>query len=141
MTRAPNISIRKIKEWEPSEIIALYKDAGWWKDHFPKEEVPSLIKGSFLFAVAVNEDGHAVGMGRVISDGVSDGYIQDLAVLKDYQSMGIGRKIVRFLLEECISSGLSWVGLFSEPGTEGFYEILGFDFKPDYNLMIYEGEE
>ncbi len=56
-----------------------------------KGDLPRLIRGSFLFAVAVDrKTGHAVGMGRVISDGVSDGYIQDLVVLPEYRKTGIG---------------------------------------------------
>jgi len=44
----------------------------------------ALVRSSFAFAIAVHrESGATVGMGRAISDGVSDAYIQDLIVLPD----------------------------------------------------------
>jgi len=69
----------------------LYRAGGWWKDEYDPAEIPGLIRGSFAFAVAVEEEsGRAVGMGRVISDGVSDAYIQDLVVLPEYRSRNVG---------------------------------------------------
>ena len=126
-----------VKEWEPSQLVQLYKEAGWWKDSYDPEGLNELVSASLFFAVAL-EDGKAVGMGRVVSDGVSDGYIQDLAVLEYHRGQGIGRKLVERLRDECITHGLHWVGLFAEPGTDGFYEGIGFKRKDGYTLLIHE---
>jgi len=57
--------------------------------------------GSFLFALAIDiSTGRAVGMGRVISDGVSDAYIQDLVFWK-IGGTGGGKMILEKLLQEC----------------------------------------
>ena len=79
---ADDISVALVSSWDAREIVALYRACGWWKDEYDPAEVPRLISGSFAFVVAADKNtGRAVGMGRVISDGVSDAYIQDLVVL------------------------------------------------------------
>ena len=77
-----DIRIALVRSWDAEEIIALYRAGGWWKDEYDPAEIPRLISGSFAFVVAAEKrSGRAVGMGRVLSDGVSDAYIQDLVVL------------------------------------------------------------
>lgn len=121
------ITIQFVQLWNVDEIAHLYRAGGWWKEEYNPGELPRLIQGSFLFAVAVDpETGHAVGMGRVLSDGVSDGYIQDLVVLPEYRKNGIGTRIVSALVKKCAESGISWIGLIAEPGTENFYLPFGF---------------
>ncbi len=80
-------------------------------------------------------------MGRVLSDGVSDGYIQDLVVLPRYQRSGIGRRIVALLLKECRVRGLGWIGLIAEPGSEKFYLPLGFQHMKGYVPLLYDTEK
>jgi GNAT superfamily N-acetyltransferase len=65
-------------------------------------------------------------MGRVISDGSSDCYIQGLVVLPGYRGRGVGTMILSTLLDYCSSAGVTWVALVAEPGTETFYTALGF---------------
>ncbi len=85
------------------------------------------MRGSYVFAVAAeNRTGRAVGMGRVISDGVSDGYIQDLVVLPEFRKSGVGAQIVAALINRCLAAGITWIALIAEPGTERFYHPLGF---------------
>ncbi len=81
--------------------------------------------------------GRGIGMGRLLSDRVSDAYIQDVVVLPDYRGYGIGRQIVTTLLTFCITQGISWISLISEPGQEKFYEGLGFKEMKNYSPMKY----
>ena len=128
--------------WDADQIIDLYRAGGWWKDEYDPAGIPPLISGSFLFAVAIDPaTGSAVGMGRVLSDGVSDGYIQDLVVLPPYQLSGIGRRIVALLLKECRARGFGWIGLLAEPGSEKFYLPLGFRHMKGYVPLLYDTEK
>ena len=73
----------------------LYRAGGWWKEDMDPTRLGELIEGSFLFAVAIDiSTGKTVGMGRVISDGIADAYIQDLVVLEGWKEMGVGRMIL-----------------------------------------------
>jgi GNAT superfamily N-acetyltransferase len=122
-----DIAIRLVKTWDEVDIVNLYRAGGWWKEEYNQRELPRLIRGSFLFVVAVDvKTGHAVGMGRVISDGVSDGYIQDLVVLPEYRKTGIGARIISTLVKKCVERGISWIGIIAEPDTEKFYLPFGF---------------
>jgi spermidine synthase len=80
----------------------------------------------------------AVGMGRAISDGVSDAYLQDVAVLSLYRNQGIGQKIVETLVEICHNSGIEWIGLVAQPGTVSLYHRCGFQILENHTPMKYE---
>ncbi len=134
--------IKFVDNWSKEDIVALYKSAGWWKESYDPSAITQLITGSFAFAVAVNpSSGKAIGMGRIISDGVSDAYIQDLVVLPEYRRQGIGKQLVNALLDRCLSKGMTWIGLISEPGQDGFYSSLGFKTMNNHIPMIYQIEE
>jgi ribosomal protein S18 acetylase RimI-like enzyme len=138
---AHTIEVRLVEVWDTDQIVDLYRAGGWWKDGYDPAGIPALITGSFLFAVAMDPaTGSAVGMGRVLSDGVSDGYIQDIIVLPLYRRRGVGKKIVALLLKECRACGLGWIGLVAEPGSERFYLPLGFRPMKGYVPFLYDGE-
>jgi GNAT superfamily N-acetyltransferase len=122
-----DIAVMVVDSWDQEEIAALYKAGGWWKEEYKPEDLRHLIRGSFAFAVATDtKTGRAIGMGRIIADGVSDGYIQDLVVLPRYRKSGVGKQIVTSLVNRCLQSGITWIGLIAEPDTEKFYLPLGF---------------
>lgn len=130
------IEISIIKEWDIDEIVGLYREGGWWKEEWNPDEIRPLINGSFLFVLATDKKKKAVGMGRVISDGSSDGYIQDLVIHSDYRGTGLGRRILKTLVTESRKRGLGWIGLIAEPGTSGFYEKEGFSIMDDHIPMV-----
>jgi len=141
ITVGDDILIQLVHAWDESEIANLYRAGGWWKEEYDQRELPRLIRGSFLFAVAVDrKTGHAAGMGRVISDGVSDGYIQDLVVLPEYRKTGIGTQIVATLVKKCVERGISWIGLIAEPDTEKFYLPFGFHPMEGHVPLIFRSD-
>jgi spermidine synthase len=127
-------TIKIVKEVEVESVIRLYKDAGWWEDDFDPSFIPEMVAGSCVFVVA-ESDGAIIGMGRALSDGSSDAYIQDVVVLKEYRGHGIGSKIIREIIAALKADGVDWIGLIGEPGTQSFYEKLGFSLMKDYVPM------
>ena len=141
ITVEDDTAIQLVLSWDVVEIANLYRAGGWWKEEYDQRELPRLIRGSFLFAVAVDrKTGIAVGMGRVISDGVSDGYIQDLVVLPEYRKTGIGTQIVATLVKKCVERGISWIGLIAEPDTEKFYLPFGFHPMEGHVPLIFRSD-
>ena len=139
---AKNIEIKFVDSWSEDEIIELYKAGGWWKESYSSSGIKPLIKGSFAFAVVIDKKSQkAIGMGRIISDGVSDAYVQDLIVLPEYRCQGIGKQLVKSLLEKCSSAGLVWIGLIAEPDQDDFYSSLGFKSMLKYTPMKCEKED
>jgi len=120
------------------EIVELYKSADWWQDAPDAcAIIPEMIRGSFCFLVARLPEGRIIGMARVISDGCSDAYIQDVVVLPPYRKQGIGRELISRLTEYCIARKIGWIGLVAEPGTREFYEELGYGPLAGYQPMLY----
>ena len=136
------IDIKFVDAWPGDEIVELYKAGGWWKESYDPSGIKQLIEGSFAFAIAIDSSsGTAVGMGRIISDSVSDAYIQDVVVLSEYRGRGIGKQLVEALLERCLSEGMLWIGIIAEPDQEGFYSSIGFKPMKDYVPMRFQMEE
>jgi aralkylamine N-acetyltransferase len=120
------------------DIVELYKCAGWWQETpEARAVIPAMIRGSYCFMVARTLDGKIIGMARVISDGYSDAYIQDVVVLPSHRGNGIGRELVRRLTQLCVTRKIGWIGLVAEPGTQGLYEELGYGPLTGYQPMLY----
>jgi len=136
------ITIQLVTTWNTNDIVRLYKAANWWKESYDAKHLPRLIQNSFAFVVAVDTDkGKTIGMGRVISDAVSDAYIQDVVVLDDYRKQGIGTMIIDNLVSYCTSKGIHWIGLIAEPGSAQFYKNSGFHVMVEYIPMLYSKDE
>jgi ribosomal protein S18 acetylase RimI-like enzyme len=119
------------------QIAEMYRIQGWWEPNDDDREclISRMIKGSHCFVIALEED-KIVGMGRAISDGISDAYIQDLMVKKDRRNKGIGRKILLTLLEHLRVDGISWIGLIAEPGSWDLYSHAGFRMMKESVPML-----
>ncbi len=119
--------LRKPSKKQIRQIIELYRAQGWWQaaDDYREQLVAKLIVGSHCFVIATDEK-DIVGMGRAISDGISDAYIQDLTVRFDRRKQGIGKLILHKLLERLHADGISWIGLIAEQGSEPLYRHAGF---------------
>lgn len=113
------------------DYCRLRESVGW--TNFSKEQTQSALSNS-LYTVAVFENSQAVGMGRLIGDGMYL-VIADIVVNPVYQGKGIGSKIVSMLIEyttkELPDGGRTSIQLISEKGKEPFYEKLGFKRIPN----------
>ncbi len=130
------MQIKLISHLDSEDLSAagrMYADAAWISADDDFSFINSALAGSFLAAGAF-ENGRLIGMGRVLSDGVSDAYIQDVVVTPEFRGRGIGGKLVMFLVEELEKRGVDWIALAGEPGTEKFYSKLGFEKKEGFIL-------
>jgi GNAT superfamily N-acetyltransferase len=82
------------------------------------------VFGNSMFRCFVRADGALVGAGRALADGLDCAYIADVAVHPDHQGRGLGRAIIRRLVD--LAQGHRKIILYANPGTEGFYTRLGF---------------
>ena len=76
------------------------------------------------FKCFVYADMDLVGVGRALADGLDCSYIADVAVHPDSQRIGLGKAIIERLV--ALSNGHKKIILYANPGTEGFYNSLGF---------------
>ncbi len=137
-----NLKIKIIKNIKIEQIIDLYKEAGWWDEDDEKNpiKVKKIIKESYIFIGAFIEN-KLVGMARVLSDGISDAYIQDVIVKENYRKKGIGKKLIIFLLNYLKKKQINWIGLISTPSSKEFYKKLGFETLVGFEPMIFKGNK
>ncbi|HDY72519.1 MAG TPA: N-acetyltransferase [Nitrospirae bacterium] len=108
-----------------SEYLYLRNKVGWGDK---EKEVTEKALNSSLYSVVAIESDQVIGMGRIIGDGGLYYYIQDLIVHPDYQNKGIGKRLMKELMnyiDEHAASG-SFIGLMSATGYYRFYESFGF---------------
>ena len=112
------------------DYCRLRESVGWL--NFSRVQAEKSLAHSLYTVVAV-KDNQAVGMGRLIGDGMYY-IIADVVVQPAYQKMGIGSKIVDMIIEyvdrETPAGGRSTIQLIAEKGKEIFYEKRGFKIIP-----------
>lgn len=112
------------------DYCRIRQSVGW--TNFSKTQTEKSLEKS-LYTVVANSDGQAVGMGRLIGDGMYY-MIVDIVVLPTYQKMGIGSTILNMIVDyvnrETPIGGRSSIQLIAEKGKEKFYEKRGFKIIP-----------
>jgi GNAT superfamily N-acetyltransferase len=122
----------------PDEHRAIAESVGWM-DAFDRPSLPASLNRS-LFGVVALEGGQAIGMGRLVGDGVKYFYIQDVAVLPEFRRRGIGQAIIDALLEYIrrVAPAPAFVALFATPDAMPLYARNGFaegDLKGMFRLV------
>lgn len=130
--------LQTIDSSQADMLKKIYQAVQWWDKSWDTDWLIKIVTHSTLFIVAKKNE-KIIGMGRLISDSLSDGYIQDVAVLPDYQNCGIGAKIVQQLISDAQQQGIDWIGLIGSPQTEHFYEKLGFEVMQKHIPFHYKG--
>lgn len=91
-----------------------------------------LLNQSDQIILAIDEDsGNVVGFITAITDNVLSAYIPLLEVLPAYQGQGIGKALVKMMLEKL--SGLYMVDLLCDQELQSFYSQIGM--MPGFGMM------
>lgn len=107
------------------QLVDLYDSVGWSSYTQDPALLKTAVNNSLLTITAV-QDNELIGLVRVIGDGVSIIYIQDLLVRPSAQHHGIGSQLVKLVLEKYQSVRQKVLLTIDEPETRAFYEQCGF---------------
>lgn len=110
----------------PAEALALYDAVGWSAYTRDPDRLVSAIRGSGLVATARDDGGRLVGLARVVTDGASILYLQDVLVEPGAQRTGLGRQLVGALLDRFPEVRQKVLLTDDDPTQKAFYESLGF---------------
>jgi spermidine synthase len=136
-----DVEIKIISRADRDSVKKLYQEAGWWQQEDDSADgcawIDTLVGQSFCFVGAFH-GAELIGMGRAVSDGVSDAYIQDVVVLNKFRKFGIGYRIIEKIVQFLRGRRIGWIGLIAEPGTRPFYQRLGFAALEGYTPMKLE---
>ena len=96
---------------------------GWPNPPSPEAHL-RILQGSDFIVLAISPEERVVGWISSISDGVSCAYIPHLAVLPEYQGLGIGAELVSQMLEQV--GHLYMIDLVCDRDVVDFYVKQGF---------------
>ena len=107
------------------ELADLYGAVGWVAYTRNLDALERAMEGSSR-VVTARQDGRLVGLARVVSDGATVAYLQDVLVRPDAQGGGIGTRLVTEAMRPFADVRQQVLLTDDEPGQRAFYESLGF---------------
>src|SRR5262249_446601 len=109
------------------EYETLLRAVGWGKN-LNLEAAQTALRNT-LYAVVAVEGDRPVGMARMVGDGGTAFYVQDVVVHPDRQRQGIGTALMEGVMGyfQRATPGQSSIGLFTGRRLAGFYERYGFE--------------
>ncbi len=120
------------------QLIDLYASVGWSNYTNRPQQLEQAFHQS-LFVMAAYDGDKLVGLIRVVGDGLTIIFIQDLLVYPHYQRQGIGRSLLQKTLERF--KDVYQIQLATEQSDKNlaFYRELGFRRQEDFDCtgMIY----
>ncbi len=114
--------------WLPEALsgeAAALLEGAYWNDLFSAEEVRRAQPGSGAWVGARDERGALIATARAISDGSKIAWIYDVCVAERWRGKGLGRAVVRLLLEHPRVRHARRVFLGTRDA-QGLYAGLGF---------------
>ena len=115
------------REIDLYELEELCDAVGWSRR--PLRKVKKAIEHSFLVASMWQVRGtqkRLIGFARATSDHAFNATIWDVVVHPEYQSKGLGKALMKYVLKQLRSEEISNVTLFADPHVVEFYRGLGF---------------
>lgn len=126
---SPNFTI--IHDVPSAEAFKTLRDSAGWGD-IRLGQARQVLANS-LHGVTVYDGKTAIGMARVIGDGVINAYIQDVVIAPDYRGQGVGKAVMQALIADMRNSIPEdcTIGLMAAAGQDGFYSSFSFIPRPD----------
>lgn len=106
-------------------LVQLYEAVGWSVYTKDPAQLKRAAAGSSLL-ISAWEKKELLGLARVISDGETIAYLQDILVHPDHQRRGIGRELFIRAITPFAHVRQKVLITDDEPGQRAFYESLGF---------------
>ncbi|SOC55018.1 GNAT family N-acetyltransferase [Ornithinimicrobium cerasi] len=107
------------------ELLELYTAVGWSSYTADPERLEAAVRGSSHVVTARYGD-ELLGLARVVSDGASIAYLQDVLVRPELQREGVGRTLVQAVMEPFAGCRQQVLLTDDEPRQRAFYESLGY---------------
>ena len=126
------ITVRKQEIVKLEAILHLYQAVGWTNyTHQPEMLEQSLAHSLAIYLARDGEE--IVGLVRLVGDGFSSVFVQDLIVLPSYQRQGIGSNLMTEALADYRDAYQIQLATEQTEKTLGFYRSLGFETLSTYD--------
>lgn len=131
-----NILIKEYTNIQMEQIIELYDSVHWTNYTHNIPMLEAAIRHSLLIFGAYSGD-KLIGIIRVVGDGFSIVYIQDIIVVPEYQRQGIGKMLVS-KVDKLYPDVYQKVLLAdNQLHSIRFYESCGFSMSNHFNCLAF----
>ena len=128
------ITIRKQEIVKLEDVLHLYQAVGWTNYTNQSQMLEQALSHSLVIYLALDGD-VVVGLIRLVGDGFSSVFVQDLIVLPSYQRQGIGRTLVKEALGDYKDAYQVQLVTDQTEKNLGFYRSLGFETLSTYDCI------
>ena len=136
------ITIKKQEIVKLEDVLHLYQAVGWTNYTHQPEMLEQALSHSLVIYLALDGDA-VVGLIRLVGDGFSSVFVQDLIVLPSYQRQGIGSSLMKEALEDFKEAYQVQLATEQTEKNVGFYRSMGFETLSTYDCtgMIWVNRE
>ena len=128
------ITIRKQEIVKLEDVLHLYQAVGWTNYTNQPQMLEQALPHSLVVYLAFDGE-KIVGLIRLVGDGFSSVFVQDLIVLPSYQRKGIGRSLMKEALENYKDAYQVQLVTEQTEKNVGFYCSLGFEALSTYDCI------
>ena len=128
------ITIKKQEIVKLEDVLHLYQAVGWTNYTHQTQMLEQALSHSLAVYMALDGDA-VVGLIRLVGDGFSSVFVQDLIVLPSYQRQGIGSLFMKEALKDYKDA--YQVQLVTEETEKNvrFYRSMGFEVLSTYDCI------
>lgn len=119
------VIFRETKKIDTKNLQTLYEDAEWYAYTRDMNKLEQALSNS-LYALSAWEENRLIGLIRVIGDGLTIIYIQDILVLKSHQNQGLATELMNHVLNKFEEVRQKVLLTDDAPNVRHFYEKNGF---------------
>ena len=128
------ISVRKQDVVKLEDVLHLYQAVGWINYTNQPQMLEQALPHSLAVYLAFDGE-KIVGLIRLVGDGFSSVFVQDLIVLPSYQRQGIGRSLMKEALEDYKDAYQVQLVTEQTEKNVGFYRSIGFETLSTYDCI------
>ena len=130
------MEIKEYKDYKEAEIRRLYTEVGWTAYIENMSALEQGYKNSLLVLAAYESD-DLLGIIRVVGDGHSVVFIQDILIFPEYQRQGIGTALLKQILQDYKHVYQKHLLTENTEKTIQFYKSLGFTMDTDMECRAF----
>ena len=119
------MEIKEYKEYKEDEIKRLYTEVGWTAYTENMQTLEQGYKNSLLVLAAYQNE-ELLGIIRVVGDGFTIVFVQDILVFPQKQRQGVGTALLKAVLAKYPDVRQIELVTDNTPKTVAFYKSLGF---------------
>lgn len=128
--------IKEYTSYKEEEILHLYESVGWTN----YTSNPSMLENAYKNSLKIYgayEGNKLLGIVRVVGDGYSIIYIQDILILPEYQRKGIGRALMEKVLDAYKHVYQKTLMTDNTEKSIQFYKSVGFTMDTDVECRAF----